>query len=242
VLPDTVVPAEAAGAAIGKDGKLYPIPMEVREADGKTVIILHADHYGTFAIVKHTATFTDISGSWAREAIQRLGNRMIVAGYPDDSFRPEVSVTRAEFSAILARTLGLQADVSKPAGFAHVSDDNWFGSYAAVLASAGILTGYEDGTFSGDQTITREEAAMLLSRAMEYVKTGDRSGMEGERESFEAFTDCEQIQAYALDAIDNVRWNRVIDGYEDGSFRPGRLMNRAETVTMVSKLLQYFGF
>ncbi|MBP1154186.1 MULTISPECIES: S-layer homology domain-containing protein [unclassified Paenibacillus] len=95
------------------------------------------------------------------------------------------------------------------------------------------------GSFRGNNEITREEAAVLLGRTWAYIqsRTGAAPGNTGTTRSG-SFTDQEGISGYALEAVEYARFIGLINGYEDGSFRPQGYANRAETVSMILNLLQ----
>lgn len=103
------------------------------------------------------------------------------------------------------------------------------------LFNAGIITGYEDGTFRGDKNINREEAVVLLTREVEYIKLGIDRGNAGGLSST-TFADLDQVSSYARGAIDSAQRRSLIKGYVDGTFRPQVSMNRAEAVVMISNL------
>lgn len=236
-IPDSMDARHAVGVAVGTDGKLYPVPTRVTRLNGKQVAILQADHQAIFAVVSNSAAFSDTSSSWANAEIQQLGRKMVVSGYPDGSFRPAENVTRAEFIAILARSLGMPVRLPETTGYTDVDAGDWYAGYIAPMIRAGIITGYTDGTFRGNNNITREEAAVLLARAAEYVKSDTSQVNNGGSPS--AFADRDRISGYALEAIDTVQRSGLLQGYADRTFRPLLLTNRAETVKMISNLLQY---
>lgn len=110
------------------------------------------------------STFSDVSQySDYYEPIVDLVNRKIISGYPDNTFRPNKSITREEAAKMLARTIDV--NITNPAnpGFKDVktSDPNY--RYIAALASEGIINGYPDGKFHPKEPITRAQMAKILS-------------------------------------------------------------------------------
>lgn len=142
-----------------------------------------------------------------------------INGYPDGTFRPGKSMTRAEAASILAKLQRLPlTDSSKPA----FSDaDGWYNAVINAVVKAGYMKGYPDGSFKPDKPITRAEFATMLSHFMS-AKTASNP-----------FTDTNGN--WAKEAIDKAYAQGIIKGYEDNSFRPAADVSRAEAVAMVNR-------
>ncbi|WP_127495023.1 S-layer homology domain-containing protein [Paenibacillus glycanilyticus] len=120
---------------------------------------------GTLPGKGSVTAFTDVSGSfWASEAI-RWGQQVgILSGYPDHSFKPNATITRAEMAAIIAKWLQLDPGAANPA-FRDVKG-HWASAHIAAAAKLGYMTGYSDGTFRPDQPLTRAEAVVIVNRIL----------------------------------------------------------------------------
>ena len=142
-----------------------------------------------------------------------------INGYPDGTFRPGKSMTRAEAASILAKLQRLPlTDSSKPA----FSDaDGWYNAVINAVVKAGYMKGYPDGSFKPDKPITRAEFATMLSHFMR-AKTASNP-----------FTDTNGN--WAQEAIDKAYAQGIIKGYEDNTFRPAADVSRAEAVAMVNR-------
>ena len=168
---------------------------------------------------------TDIQGHWAEQVISRWVDRKIVDGYPDGTFRPNAPIKRAEFAALINRTLGFITLSSIE--FSDMSVDEWFATDVSKAVGAGYMDGYPDGTFRPNANISRQEAAMVLARIL---------GLEATDETF-GFTDIETIPAWSLWAVVAVANAGIMTGYPDGSFGPIDSFTRAETVTVLDRLV-----
>ncbi|QKS46422.1 glycosyl hydrolase 53 family protein [Paenibacillus cellulosilyticus] len=116
-------------------------------------------------------SFTDsASFGWAADAIATASTWGLMTGYEDGSFQPTKSITRAEMATIVARWLGLKGDTS--AAFTDTAD-HWSASYIALVADAGIMTGYSDGSFKPDQYLSRAEAVTIINRILGLELTAD---------------------------------------------------------------------
>lgn len=142
-----------------------------------------------------------------------------INGYPDGTFRPGKSMTRAEAASILAKLQRLPlTDSSKPA----FSDaDGWYNAVINAVVKAGYMKGYPDGSFKPDKSITRAEFATMLSHFMSAETASN------------PFTDTNGN--WAKEAIDKAYAQGIIKGYEDNTFRPAADVSRAEAVAMVNR-------
>jgi len=118
------------------------------------------------------ATFTDVDDADLDAVVTRLAGLKILDGYPDGTFKPDNTITRAEFATIAVRALGLHttADLlaNVPSKFSDVKVTDWFNKYVNVATSQGILKGYPDGTFKPNNNITQAEALTIVLRLLGY--------------------------------------------------------------------------
>lgn len=169
--------------------------------------------------------YRDIKESWAREAIVDLTQKKIINGYPDYTFRPKLNVTRAEAAIMIVRALNLSE--SSQTSFHDVTRAHWAYDSVSKAATAGIINGYEDGSFRPDQRITRAEMATLLARAMKW--NGNDNGAS-------PFKDIDQSH-WALPYVKVLKDNGWLNGYQDGTFRPDRTATREEFASLVYKMV-----
>ena len=114
-------------------------------------------------VVKPGKTFADIARHKDKIAIETLASRGIINGKSENSFEPESTMTRAEFATIIARGLGLPQKSSNV--FKDVGKNDWFYNYVGTAYSYGIIKGVSENEFNPNGTITREEAAVMVTRA-----------------------------------------------------------------------------
>lgn len=171
--------------------------------------------------------FTDLDGyDWAETAIKSLYERNIINGKGDSLFCPEDYVTRAEFLKMIILTFGLDAE-SGESSFTDVSADDWFYPYVAAGVSLGIVTGYEDGSFGGENRITRQDAAVIIER------TSKAAGVDfEEKKENKGFSDNEEISDYARAAVEKLVTADILHG-ADGAFLPKNNCTRAEAAVML---------
>ena len=146
-------------------------------------------------------------------------------GYPDGTFRPGQTMTRAEAAQMFYNLL-TQKDVPLTMSFRDVPEDAWYAKAVRTLASLGLVSGMGDGRFAPDQPITRAEFA-----AMAMAFTNTQVAVES------PFPDVAETDWY-YEAVSGAAQFGWINGYEDGTFRPGQTITRAEVASMVNAMLE----
>lgn len=167
----------------------------------------------------------DISGHWAEDAIRSLVASGAIKGYSDGTFKPDNTITRAEFAQILVKAMGIPA-----ADNAQVFVDtgnHWGRESIAAAYAAGIISGYGDNRFGPNDLVTREQIAAMVIRAAKL--TGPSAQLN--------FADNEAISAWAKEQVAIAVLNGLITGYGDQTFRPGNHATRAEAAAIMSLAL-----
>lgn len=219
-------------------GKLSFVPsLFTTKADGTTEVAIKRNSNSYYTVVKSSKTFGDITGHWAKSAIDLLASKLIITGTGDNTFSPSQKVSRAEFAALITRSLGLAATDSG-ASFSDVSGSAWYADAIQTAAAAGLITGYTDGSFKPASPITRQEMASILSKAMKYTgrtPTADPAALA-------KFSDAADIAAWSHSAVQEIAAEGIIQGRADGTFAPQMSATRAEAATMLEKTLKSLQF
>ena len=126
---------------------------------------------------------------WYFDSFKTLINAGIITGYGDGNYRPNEGVTRAQAVTMIARLKGLQP---KQGGFKDVPANAWYAGYAGALKEAGIVVGYEDGSFGGDRVITRAEIIAMINRAFNIPKKQSRKAFSDLPENHWAYEDIQK--------------------------------------------------
>ncbi|NLB81539.1 MAG: S-layer homology domain-containing protein [Clostridiaceae bacterium] len=175
-----------------------------------------------------SASFSDISEHWAKEYVEEMFKRGIVNGFGDGTFRPDANVTRAEFAKMIVQILDL--DAAGDSGFTDVPSESWYSGYIAAVAKAGIVTG-SNGKFMPETYITRQDAAVLLARALTYRGKTYLAGSFG-------FNDEAEISDYAMDSVNGVAGLGLITGY-NGYFEPLDNTTRGQAAALLMRVAEY---
>ena len=150
-----------------------------------------------------------------------------IVGYGNGEVRPQNNITRAEVATIFFRLLTddvRDENLTKINRYSDVAATSWYNTAVSTLSSMGIITGYPDGTFRPNAAITRAEFAAIAAR---FDNDGDKTAAK--------FSDI--ATHWAKDEISIAYNNGWITGYPDGTFGPQRDITRAETMTLVNRVL-----
>lgn len=202
---------------------------------GNNVATLLSTTNSIYAVVEFDNSFPDVAGHWGKEYAVSMANKLISEGYEDGTFGPDRSITRAEFATLIVRALGLSSK-SAMASFSDVKANDWFAKAVGVAAEAGIVKGYEDGTFQANKVITREELAAMVVRASAFAGTDVSVEASKIAAALAAFSDANGIvwaNAEVAAAVDA----GIVEGFEDGTFRATDTATRAQAAAMLQRFL-----
>ncbi|MGN7764705.1 S-layer homology domain-containing protein [Paenibacillus sp. 22594] len=219
-------------------GKLTFVPsVFAGKPDGTTEVTIKRNSNSFYTVVKSSKTFGDITGHWAKSSIDLLASKLIITGTSATTFQPSQMVSRAEFAALITRSLGF-ASMSSGTTFSDVGANAWYTDAVKTAAAAGLITGYTDGSFKPNSPITRQEMATILSKAMKY--TG--KSLNADPAALAKFSDASGLPAWSRAAVAEIAAEGIIQGRPDGSFAPQVLATRAEAATMLEKTLKSLQF
>lgn len=170
------------------------------------------------------ASFPDLEDrhAWAVPAIDYMMSKGIVNGYEDDTFRPDRTVTRAEFIKMLDETFGLTATAAIP--YTDVPADQWYAPYVKKAVAQGYLLNY-GRLLNPNGALSRQEAAALLVRYLDLDPSL--------KASTSTFTDYSRISTNYRDYVLLAAGAGIINGFEDDTFRPDQTLNRAQALTIL---------
>ena len=180
----------------------------------------------TIGISSISFAYSDTSEHWAREAIDDMSDKKIVNGYSDGTFKPNNEMTRAEFIAVVNRMLGLKNESSRY--IPDISRQDWYYADVRKAVEAGILKGDDAGYIRPNDTITREEAVVVLARAF---KIADAVGIDISYSDRSEISDWAKTNVYTF-----VRYG-YLNGYDDNIIRPKSPITRAEALTIIKRII-----
>lgn len=174
--------------------------------------------------------FDDIASSYAKQEIIDLYDKKILTGTSGRSFSPAASMTRAEFVTVLDRLLGLEQVASPITPFTDVAKKAWYYGWIQAAVQLGIADGVSASLFAPAKPVSRQEAAVLLSRILKK-QNNDTDVITG-------FADGARIAAWARPSAAAMRSLGLMNGDSNGFFRPEDPITRQETAVMIHRVLQ----
>ncbi|WP_157264669.1 Ig-like domain-containing protein [Paenibacillus oryzisoli] len=229
------------GVVVEEDGSVRHVPTKVRHINGKYEAQINSLTNSTYAVVWHPLEFSDMVNHWGKNAVNDMGSRMVVNGTGNDMFTPDREITRAEFTAIIVRGLGLKLENGTAEPFSDVKLGDWFSSAINTAYSHQLISGLEDGTFRPNDNITREQAMVILSKSMRITGLTDKLSDQLAASELLSFEDTDEVSSWAQSSVaDNVKVG-IILGRNGAHLAPKDYITRAEVATMIQRLLQKSG-
>lgn len=207
---------------------------------GSGAVSFDTTNTGNYAVMESNKTFKDSSDSWAKTYIEILVARGVATGIDDERFAPQNAVTRGQLTAFLGRALQM-GEAEGTAPFSDVAAGSYYQGFIIALKQAGIVSGYEDGTFRPDQKVTREEMLTMVMKGYEYLKGNSLAGLPAGNPSIGSFADEDQISSFALDSVQAARNLGMIGGLPEGKFAPQEQANRDQVAKVLVLLMEVTG-
>ena len=170
--------------------------------------------------------FNDIKGHWAESTIKSFVDKGFIDGYKDSTFRPNNSMTRAEFVKLVNRVFGFTQKGEEQ--FTDVNKEDWFYDDICIGIKEGYIKGKSKDVFAPNDNITREEVAMILTNIM---KNKDEN-----LDKLDSFKDGNKTSQWAQSSVEGAIEAGYMNGYEDQTIKASGSITRAEAVSMLSRV------
>lgn len=200
----------------------------------KRTISVEVRHFSQYAVMAYDKTFVDVPQKhWAFGAIQALAAKHVVTGVDDSRFNPNGLTSRAEFTAMLVRALGI-APSSAATPFKDIASGKWYAESVQAAYEAGLVQGVSEERFAPEAQITREQMAILIVRAAAYAgRTLEpvNAGLSGD-------VDKGKVSGWAAASVDQAIQSGLMQGKGNGAFHPQDRVTRAETAQAIWNLVK----
>lgn len=229
-IPKSAATRTIVGVIINNDGS-QTIIHKTALLDDKVVVRLN----GTAKIkfIENRKTFNDVSGHWAKEAMDYVAARELFGGTAGETFSPDAAMTRGMLVTVLHRLEGkLQG---KGESFKDVNPKEYYAEAVAWASSRGIVLGLGEGVFAPNQLITREQLAVIMYK---YAKDLGLEVTTGSSSSIAGFSDKEIVSDWAETAMNYAVSRGLINGKDNGKLDPGDNATRAEVATILQRFMQ----
>lgn len=182
------------------------------------------------------SNFSDVSSdNWYYDSVRYVAERDYMNGTSATTFEPNSDMTRAMFATLISRVAGAEVDNSAASEFTDVVSGQWYTGAIEWGVENELITGYGNGLFGTNDSITRQDIAVLTQRFLDWYCAENNKSLNFEP-LVENFTDADSIADYAQEAVEFCREAGLLTGYEDGSFRPLGTATRAEIAAIVERI------
>lgn len=176
--------------------------------------------------------FTDVYKSeWYFADVKAASEQGFFAGYPDGSFRPNASMTRAMFAQVLYRIAG-EPSLSAGLPFADVSASDWFYDAVCWAYASGVVNGVSETRFAPDSSITREQMATMLFKYSAHLGAAEAADYG----SLDSFVDAGSVSGYAVEPLQWAVGTGLINGVGENRLSPGTYATRAQASAILNRL------
>jgi len=181
--------------------------------------------------------FKDAENHWAKDVINKMGEKKIVTGDENGNYNPESDITRAEFATILVRALDLEVGTGET-NFTDVAPENWFSAYVETASKYELIKGSGENMFEPNSKITREQAMLMIARAMKI--TGIELSLTDSEieESLKDYTDASSVSDYSKASIASCLEMGIVTGKTSNTLEVKKNITRAEVAVIVERLLE----
>lgn len=177
-------------------------------------------------VIANAASFSDISEHWAKSYIEKASSKGIISGYHDGTFLPDNPVKRSEFTKMVNNAIGNTA--STTISFSDAPSYEWYYNDVAKAVAAGYAGGYDTGEFKPDSYITRQEAAVMLSRIVPAA---------GSSANLSVYSDKANIGDWAESSLSRIIGKKYMGAYDDGMLHPLDNLTRAQAAKIITDIV-----
>lgn len=237
-IPYTLGAKEKAGNVqavyVDGNGKVQWLTSSVYDSVNK-VLRFSTNHFSTYGVgyKADAPVLTDIDSHWAKDDIQFVVNRGLLAGTSATAFSPNTAMSRGMFVTALGRLANADVSSYKKSSFPDVKADSYYMGYIEWASKNGIVSGGSDGKFNPDASITREQMAVIMSN---YAKAIGFVTPKAHAEN--AFADSAKISTYAKAAVKQMQMAGVLMGKNGNSFDPQGIATRAEASAILRRFVE----
>ncbi|MHC0037892.1 S-layer homology domain-containing protein [Pseudoneobacillus sp. C159] len=224
------------GVRIKDDGTLESVPTLFNGTEATFKSLTNSK----YSIISNHKTFKDVDNNknWAEKYIETLASKLIINGKSEDTYAPGEEMTRAQFTVLLVKALGLPGGKYEQK-FKDVKESDWFNANGELAAALkyGIITGMPDGRFAPNEKVTRQQAAAMLHRAMQLPFLKYDTKKLDKTKKVTDFKDASKMQEWAKPSIEAIYQAGIMNGKGDSTFDPSGKTKRDQMAKMLAEFL-----
>ncbi|MDP4099451.1 S-layer homology domain-containing protein [Paenibacillus sp. P96] len=240
-LPEGVDPNRiTTGVVVNPDGSVYHLPTVVTKINDRYFAQINdLRSSGIYSVIWNPQDFADVRTHWGKEDVNNISARLDLKGNGNNTFAPNRSVTRSEFSEIAVLGLGLMRQESLQMNFPDVPASAWYKNAVAIADEFDIVRGYNDGNFYGDKQITREESFAIIARAYRLIQSEKAAGQD--TSVLSQYKDGAKVSNWAKADVAQLIQAGIIEG-NGAVLNPQGTVTRAEVTALIARLLKTTNF
>lgn len=239
-LPEGIDPNRiTTGVIINPDGSIFHVPTVVTKISSRYYALINdLRSSGSYSVIWNPQDFEDARSHWGKTDVNNIAARLDLQGNGDNTFSPNRQVTRSEFAEIVVLGLGLMRQDAPQNLFPDVNDSAWFRSAVALANEFGIVRGYDNGNFYGNQEITREQGFAMVARAYRLIEPEAAISPDQMNSELERYSDAANVSNWAKEDVAQLIAAGIIQGNGPEVLSPKTTMTRAEVTALIARMLK----
>ncbi|MGG4400688.1 S-layer homology domain-containing protein [Paenibacillus amylolyticus] len=239
-LPEGIDPNRiTTGVIINPDGSIFHVPTVVTKISSRYYALINdLRSSGSYSVIWNPQDFEDARSHWGKTDVNNIAARLDLQGNGDNTFSPNRQVTRSEFAEIVVLGLGLMRQDAPQNLFPDVNDSAWFRSAVALANEFGIVRGYDNGNFNGNQEITREQGFAMVARAYRLIEPEAAISPDQMNSELERYSDAADVSNWAKEDVAQLIAAGIIQGNGPQVLSPKTTMTRAEVTALIARMLK----
>ncbi|MDT9722157.1 S-layer homology domain-containing protein [Paenibacillus sp. ClWae2A] len=239
-LPEGIDPNRiTTGVIINPDGSIFHVPTVVTKISSRYYALINdLRSSGSYSVIWNPQDFEDARSHWGKTDVNNIAARLDLKGNGDNTFSPNRQVTRSEFAEIVVLGLGLMRQDAPQNLFPDVNDSAWFRSAVALANEFGIVRGYDNGNFYGNQEITREQGFAMVARAYRLIEPEAAISPDQMNSELERYSDAADVSNWAKEDVAQLIAAGIIQGNGPEVLSPKTTMTRAEVTALIARMLK----
>ncbi|WP_282940457.1 cadherin-like beta sandwich domain-containing protein [Paenibacillus sp. RC67] len=240
-LPEGIDPNRiTTGVIVSPDGTVHHVPTVVTKiSDRYFAKIQDLRSHGSYSVIWNPQDFNDVKSHWAHMTVNNVAARLILAGSGNNVFSPDRNITRSEFAIMSVTGMGLIGQEAAQNAFHDVTSTAWYRTGVSVASEFGIVEGYEDGMFRGEQQITREQGIAMVARAYNLIKPQSAAMSQTEIASaLSVYGDAADLSDWAREIVARMIRAGIVEGSAGQLLKPQDNITRAEAAALIERMLK----
>jgi len=242
-LPEGVDPNRiTTGVIVNPDGSVFHVPTVVTKINNRyfaRINDLRAS--GTYSVIWNPKNYDDVMNHWAKASANDIGARLVIEGTGNNTFTPNRDINRSEFAVFIVKGLGLMRQDVEQNAFRDVPSSTWYHAAVTIASEFGIVLGYDDGAFHGEEYITREQGMAMIARAYRLIRPEASMNTEQMNAVLSGYGDGNKVSNWAKEAVALLISEGITEGGNGQLLKPQAKMTRAEAAAMIQRLLKTTG-